>query len=414
LIAFGLLIGIISGSYPAFYLSSFKPLTSGKGEVQNPKGGLAFRNLLVIVQFTISIFLIAGTIVIYEQLDFFQNKRLGFDKEQVLIVNNPGTLVENIDTFKDEIRKHSSITEVSGTNMLPGQDFSNIGFGASGIEDGFTLNIGVCDYDLDKVLKLEIVEGRFFSRDFESDSNAIIINERTADLLGWKDPINKEINNWSSERGVFSVIGIVKDFHYESLHQEIRPFALFLSGGYYKRVQSSIAIRLESESINESIDFVENNWAKFTSETPFEYSFLDENFNALYANEIQTRKLFTIFSILAIFIACLGLFGLASFIAEQKTKEIGIRKVLGASTTQVVRMLNSRFVKWVLISSFIALPAAWIAMEGWLRNFAYRIDLSWWMFVLSAGMAFAVAILIVSFESIKAAFKNPVDSLKYE
>jgi putative ABC transport system permease protein len=235
------------------------------------------------------------------------------------------------------------------------------------------------------------------------------------ELLGWEDPLGKKINNWrGGKRGDFVVIGVIKDYHYESLHQEIRPQALFLSGGYYTNVERYISVRLNTENIAGTIKHVESKWNEFAPQMPFEYSFLDQDYDNLYMNERQTRKLFSVFSFLAIFIACLGLFGLASFIADQKTKEIGIRKVLGASVAKIVKNLNKSFLKWVLIANLIAWPVSWFAMNKWLENFAYRIGLSWWMFVVAAALAVFIALLTVSLQTVKAALKNPIDSLRYE
>jgi putative ABC transport system permease protein len=413
-LALGLIVGVISGSYPAFFLSSFKPIAALKGNKSMSKGGSWLRNILVIFQFTISIFLIIGTLAVNQQLKFFQNKQLGFDKEQVLIINNPGSLRNTVNPFKEELRKYSSIIDVSGSNTLPGRSFSNTGFGAEGVEESFTLNRCVCDYDFLDTLKLEMAQGRFFSKEFTTDSHAAVLNEKSAELLGWEDPIGKKINNWSQNRGNFVVIGVIKDYHYESLHQEIRPQALFLSGGYYTNVERYISVRLNTENISGTIKHIESRWKEFAPQMPFEYSFLDQDYDNLYMNERQTRKLFSIFSFLAIFIACLGLFGLASFIADKKTKEIGIRKVLGASVTRIVKNLNKSFLKWVLIANLIAWPIAWFAMNRWLENFAYRIGLSWWMFVLAAVLAVFIALLTVSFQTVKAALKNPIDSIRYE
>ena len=414
LLAFGLIVGIISGSYPAFFLSSFKPITVFKGNLGSSKGSSWLKNVLVVFQFTISIFLIIGTLVVYQQLKFFQNQKLGFEKDQVLVVSNPGSLGNNIIPFKEALRKFSSVMDVSGSNTLPGKSFSNIGFGAEAVDQSFTLNLCVCDYDFLKTLKLKLAQGRFFSRDFVSDSNAAVLNEKAVELLGWNNPIGKRINNWAQNRGNFVVIGVIKDYHYESLHHKIRPMALFLSGGYYTNVERCISVRLNSENISGTIKYIENTWNNFAQNMPFEYSFLDEDFDNLYINEKQTRKLFTIFSCLAIFIACLGLFGLVSFIADRKTKEIGIRKVLGASVSGIVTILNKSFIKLVLIANFIAWPAAWYAMNRWLQNFAYRIKLSWWMFVLAALISLMIALITVSSQTVKAALKNPVNSLRYE
>ena len=414
LLALGLIVGIISGSYPAFFLSSFKPISVLRGNTGSSRGSSLLRNILVIFQFAISIFLITGTLVIYQQLKLFQNIKLGFNKEQVLVVRNPGALGNNVMPFKEVLRNNRNVIDVSGSNTLPGRSFSNIGFGAEGVEKSFTLNLCVCDYDFLNTLKLEMAQGRFFSREFSTDSHAAILNEKAVKLLGWENPIGKKINNWSRNRGNFTVVGVIKDYHYESLHQEIRPQALFLSGGYYQNIESYISVRLNTENISETVKYVGSTWNDFAPEKPFEYSFLDEDYDNLYINEKQTRKLFTIFSFFAIFIACLGLFGLASFSADQRTKEIGIRKVLGASVPRIVNILNKNFIKWVLVANLIAWPAAWFIMNSWLQNFAYRIKLSWWMFILAAVLALLIALITVSFQTVKAALKNPIDSLRYE
>ncbi|KPK83346.1 MAG: hypothetical protein AMS27_13180 [Bacteroides sp. SM23_62_1] len=414
LIILGLLIGIISGSYPAFLLSSFKPVMILKGQTGSGKSGYWLRNVLVILQFSISIFLIISTLVIYKQLLYFQNKELGFDKEQVLVIHNPGSLGDNVEPLKETLRMQSTILSVSGSASMPGTGFSNIGFGAEGVEESFTLNLCICDYDFLKTLKIKLADGRFFSREFPSDSAAAVLNQKAVELLAWDDPLGKNINNWSSERGNFHVIGVIEDYHYESLHSEIRPQALFLSGGYYKWDESYISVRLQTDQIRSSINEIEKIWNEFVPDAPFEYSFLDDDYEHLYDNEIRTRKLFTIFSLLAIFIACLGLYGLASYIAEQKVGEIGIRKVLGANVSGIVNRLNLSFAKWVLIANIFAWPLAWFAMKRWLQNFAYRIDIPWWAFLAGALLAILIAVIITSLQTIRAALQNPAESLRYE
>ena len=412
----GLLVGIISGSYPAFYLSSIKPVAAlkEKGFSGAKKAGKWLRNVLVVFQFSISIFLIIGTLIVFQQIRFFQSKKLGFQKDQVLVIKYAEALGNNMEAFKENLRKESGIIAVSGATTLPGLSFSNIGFGAEGVDEHFTLNICISDHEFLKTLGLEMAQGRFFSKQFPSDTHAAVLNEKAAELLGWKDPLGKRINNWSEERGNFTVIGVVKNYHYESLHHEIRPMGLFLSGGYYEWPARVIAVRLGTQDLFQTIKSIEKKWKAFALSHPFNYSFLDEDFDNLYINEKQTQKIFTVFSFLAIFIACLGLFGLASFIVDQKTREIGIRKVLGASVPGLVANLNKKFMKWVLIANFLAWPAAWYFMRGWLQNFAYRIDLSLWIFIISAMGTLLIALITVSFQTVKAASKNPADSLRFE
>ena len=414
LLILGLVVGIISGLYPAFLLSSFKPVMILKGQTGSGKSGFWLRNILVILQFSISIFLIISTLVIYQQLLYFQNKELGFDKEQVLVIHNPGSLGDNVESLKEILRKQSTILSVSGSASLPGTGFSNIGFGAEGVEESFTLNLCICDYDFLKTLKIKLVDGRFFLREFPTDSAAAVLNQKAVELLAWDDPLGKKINNWSDNRGNFHVIGIIEDYHYESLHSEIRPQALFLSGGYYKWDESYISVRLQKDQIRSTINEIEKIWNEFVPDAPFEYSFLDDDYEHLYDNEIRTRKLFAIFSLLAIFIACLGLYGLASYIAEQKVGEIGIRKVLGANVAGIVSQLNLSFTKWVLIANIFAWPLAWFAMKRWLQNFAYCIDIPWWAFLAGALLAILIAVIITSLQTIRAALQNPAESLRYE
>lgn len=414
IITLGLFVGIVSGSYPAFFLSSFKPITVLKSNLNQKKTGSWLRNILVIFQFAVSIFLIIATLTIYKQLKYFQHRKLGFEKEQVLVINNPRALGNNVIPLKETLRKHNNISDVSGSNTLPGRNFSNIGFGAEGIDEGFTLNLCICDHNFLKTLKLELAQGRFFSQNFSTDSCAIILNEKAVELLGWENPIGKKLNNGSRNRGDFTVVGVVKDYHYESLHQKIRPMALFLSGGYYKNNENCISVRFKTDNISETIKYIENTWNDFAFNKPFEYSFMDEDFDALYMNEQYTRRVSTIFTSIAMFIACLGLFGLASFMADRKTKEFGIRKVLGASVSNLVLHFTNEFTKWVLLANVIAWPVAWFVMDKWLQNFSYRINITWLSFVFAGALALLIALLTVSFQAIRSSLTNPVKSLRYE
>jgi putative ABC transport system permease protein len=412
LLALGLIVGLTSGSYPAFFLSSFQPISIFRGSTGRSSGSSLLRNILVVFQFAIAIFLIAGTLVVFEQLKFFQNKRLGFEKEQVLVVRNPGALGDRVSSFKQALRQNSHVTHVSGSNTLPSRSFSNMIFVSRDVANKFNLNLCVCDFDFLETLKLEMAEGRFFSRKFSTDTQAVILNEKAVNVLGWEDLIDKNI--WSPDVGKLSVIGVIKDYHYESLHQEIRPLALLLTAGSFPNEQNYISVRLNTENVFGTVRYIGDTWKTFAPGDPFEYSFLDQDYDNLYVNEKQIRSLFSVFSFLAIFISCLGLFGLASFMADLKTKEIGVRKVLGATVPNIVLHLTKGFTKGIVLANIIAWPLAYFAMNKWLQQFAYRIGIGFWIFVLSGILALGIAFLTVSYHTIKAATSNPVDSLRYE
>jgi putative ABC transport system permease protein len=412
LLALGLVVGLISGSYPAFFLSSFPPISVFRGITGRSSGSSLLRNILVVFQFAIAIFLIAGTLVVFQQLKFFQNKRLGFEKEQVLVVRNPGSLGNSVSSFKDTLRQNSHVSNVSGSNTLPSRSYRNMIFISKDVANKFNLNLCVCDFDFLETLKLEMADGRFFSREFSTDTQAVILNERAVNALGWEDPIGK--NFWSPGVGKLSIIGVIKDYHYESLHQEIRPLALLLAAGNLQNEQNYISVRLSTENVFDTVLHIENTWKTFAPGDPFEYSFLDQDYDNLYTNEKQIRSLFSVFSFLAIFISCLGLFGLASFMADLKTKEIGVRKVLGATVPNIVLHLTKGFTKGIVLANIIAWPLAYFAMNGWLQQFAYRIGIGLWVFALSGILALGIAFFTVSYHTIKAATANPVDSLRYE
>lgn len=406
-------IGLLSGSYPAFYLSSFNPVRIFHGKTTKKNGNVAFRNLLVIFQFSISIFLIAGSIIVTRQLYFLQNKNLGFDKEQVLVVENGSFLGDNARLFKQEIEKIAGVEAVTLSNTLPGKFHNNIGVQPEGMEQTTTINMCGADDDYMEVLKFNIVKGRFFSENFASDTTGIVVNEATLRAIGWENDIDKIIKIWIGSGTDYQIIGVMEDFHYESKHQEVRPMAVVMRDRFNWSA-NYISLRLNTEDARNIVNQVENKWQNFADELPLTYSFLDDTYDNLYRNEAQTRNIFGLFSILSVFVASLGLFALASFIAERRTKEIGIRKSMGASTGNITRIFLTGFVRWVLIAGVIAIPLTFLSMKEWLQNFAYRINLTGGAFVVAIAIAIAIAVFTVLFQTLKAARHNPVDSLRYE
>jgi len=414
LLGLAILVGLISGSYPAFYLSSFKPILILKSKTGAKTKSAFFRNFLVVFQFTISISLIIGSIIVVKQVDFLQNKNLGFNKENIIIVENAGFLGNKIDPIKQVLLQNPDIYGVSATEGIPGIGISNIGFGAEEVDQPFTLMLTMCDVDYDDVLELEMIQGRFFSDEFPTDTAGIIINESALKLLGYENPIGKKMNDWAQPRGYFNVIGVVKDFRYESMHQEVRPLGIVHIDGHFRWGPRYIMIKHNSKKMSETLEFVKKTWSDFEPQIPPKYSIFTDTYDDLYRNEDQTKNLLLIFSFLSIFIACLGLLGLASFMAEQRTKEIGIRKVMGATTTQMITILSRDFTKWVLFANVIAIPLSWFVMNKWLRNFTHRVELSWWIFLMAGLITLIIALMTVSLQAIKTARTNPVNSLKYE
>lgn len=413
LLSLAILVGLVSGSYPAFFLSSFKPVEVLKGKILRGAKRPWLRNTLVVVQFSISIILIIGTIVIYRQLMFIQNERLGFDKEQVVTLRNPFALGSNLDVFVEELKKLEGINEVTVSSTIPGREFNNIGFNCDG-NKGFSLNLCICDEHFMDVMKLEMADGRFFSKDFPSDSLAMIINEAASQIIDWDNPIGNFINDNSPTPTKFKVIGVVKDFYYESKHQKVRPMALLMHNRAFGATSEFISIRVSHSRFSEIIPKVEAVWKKLASGLPIDYFFLDQQYDALYRNEKQTKQLFVVFSILAIFIACLGLLGLTSYMAEQRTKEIGIRKVMGATVSTITISLTTNFLYWVLISNLLAWPIGYYLMTRWLEGFAYKVNIAWWIFGFAALLSILIGLITVGYLSIRAATRNPVDSLRYE
>jgi putative ABC transport system permease protein len=411
----------LAGLYPAFYLTSFNPVIVLKGlkVFKNNFGALLIRNGLVIFQFTVSVALIICTIIVFQQLKYTQGKDLGLNKENVLVIANTKRLGNNEESFRQEITKQTGVISASISSSIPTKGNFGDGYNPLPTETDKPLlkDIGLSSFMVDDefipTLKMHMLEGRNFSKAF-NDSASVILNETAAKLIGWKEPVGKYLDYPGNDQR-FKVIGVVKDFNLASLREVIEPFALFHeSSNTYGLSSSYVSVRLGPGNINSYLRQLEKTWKNFAPDMPFDYSFLDGDFDALYRSEQRMGAVFGIFTFLSIFVACLGLFGLSVYTAERRTKEIGVRKVLGASVQNVVALLSKDFLRLVLISAIIAYPLAWLSMSKWLQDFAYRITIGWPVFLIAAVAALIIAFATISFQAIKAAIANPVESLRTE
>lgn len=411
LLALSVLVGLLSGIYPAIYMSKFSATESlGFKGVQQSRSW--FRNMLVLFQFSVAIFLIAATFLVQMQMHMVMEESLGFNKEQVILVKN-AYYMENLDSYKNELRKLPEVIQVSASANVPGDKITNWGFGAEGVEKSFSLNANITDENYAEVMGLEMVKGRYFSKEFGNDTGKIVLNETAVNLLEMDDPIGRITYLWNDRDRPYEVIGVVKDYHWESKHMKVRPHALMLLDG---RLRSPyyLSVRFAGSDYQKIIKILQADWEKNVPAIPFEYEILDKHYESIYQNEKQTRSLLYVFALIAIFISCLGLFGLASFMAERRTKEIGIRKTNGATTGNILRLLSLDFTKWVLLANIIAWPLTWFALKKWLESFAYRVDIPFWIFAAGGSIAFVIALATVCFHAIRASSQNPGMSLRYE
>jgi len=413
LVAVIIIVGFLAGSYPAFFLSAFKPIESLRGKLRLGKGGSLFRQALVVVQFSISVLLIVGTIIIMKQMDYVKNKELGYDKEHEIIVPiDNGDIYNHLLTFKNELQSKNNIQSVSLMSGEPGGFFDEHTFEAEGQHDIWKSRTEFADFEFVKTLGLKIIAGRDFSPQYATDTtDAVLINRTAASKLGLtpQQAIGKWIKNTIRDSTRRRVVGVVENFNFLSLKEKMD--ALVISPSEDRRVA---VIRIKPGNIESAIATIKQEYNKVAPVYPFEYNFLDQKFDDLYKTDIRQQSILSVFAGLAIFIACLGLFGLASFTATKRFKEIGVRKVLGSSVRGIVILLSKDLLKPVLIATCIALPVGYYAMNKWLQNFAYKTSLQWWIFLLAAVITFGIALITVSIKAVKAAAANPVKSLRNE
>jgi putative ABC transport system permease protein len=420
-VALVLAVSVLAGSYPAIYLSSFKPISVLKGEMVTGKKRTRFRSILVVGQFTISLFLLSSVLILNKQMKYIQAKNLGFNKEQLLVISNTNLLDKNIEIFKNQLITNPQILTFTESGFLPSPSTRNSG---SVWRDGIMSNDPVgfnhffVDYDYMKTFDMEIVRGRGFSKEYSTDSSAMVINQAAVKMLGWQDPIGRKIGailspDWDVNKpvlDVYTIIGVVEDFNYNSLHEPVRPLALYL-----KESNQMITCRLRGDTnIPQVVAFLKSKWEENAPGQPFDYDFVADSLSRQYSGEGRLGKILGIFTGLAFFVSCLGLFGLALFASEQRKKEIGLRKVNGSGIGQIVWVLSADITKLILISFVLACPVSYYLMEKWLQNFAFRTNITVWIFGLTMLLTYFIALSTIGYQSYKAASTNPVNTLRSE